>query len=136
MKKINIIAIIISLAILTALIVSAVNYDKSPKIEIDLLEYDFGKIRKQDGVISKNFEIKNSGSKKLIINDITTSCGCTSAKIDKKEISSGESAIIKVDFDPNFHEEPKGRFSRSVFIPTNDPKNPEIELKIFAEIIK
>jgi len=86
MKKINIIAIIISLAILTALIVSAVNYDKSPKIEIDLLEYDFGKIRKQDGVVSKNFEIKNSGSKKLIINDITTSCGCTFAKIDKKEI--------------------------------------------------
>ena len=108
--------------------------EKPPNAQFDLKEYDFGKIRKIDGVVSKDFVLTNVGGEKLIIGDITTSCSCTSAKIDKKEIISKEAVIMKVDFDPNFHEEPKGRFSRSVYVPTNDPDNKEIELKIFVEI--
>lgn len=108
--------------------------EKPPSAQLDLKEYDFGKIRKADGVVSKNFILTNIDGEKLTIGDITTSCGCTSAKIDRKEIMPKETAIIKVDFDPNFHEEPKGRFLRSIFIPTNDPDNKEIELKIFVEI--
>ncbi len=108
--------------------------EKQPNAQFDSKEYDLGKIRKADGVVNKNFVITNVGGEKLIIGDITTSCGCTTAKIDNKEILSGEKANITVNFDPNFHEEPKGRFSRSIYIPTNDPDNKEIELKIFTEI--
>ena len=116
----------------SALLVS----EKIAKAEMDILEYDFGKIKKVDGVVSKKFTLSNSGREKLVIGDITTSCGCTTAKVDKKEAESGEKIIIEVKFDPNFHEEPKGRFSRSIFIPTNDPVNNEIELKIFMEILE
>ncbi|KKR88827.1 MAG: hypothetical protein UU85_C0001G0010 [Candidatus Wolfebacteria bacterium GW2011_GWA2_42_10] len=112
------------------------NSDKNPKAEISVLEYDFGKISRIDGVVSKKFTILNGGEGKLIIGEISTSCGCASAQADKKEAAPNEKISIEVKFDPNFHEEPEGRFSRSVFIPTNDPTNREIELKIFVEIIK
>src|SRR3990167_5693750 len=109
------------------------NSAKNPKVEVDALEYDFGKIRKIDGIVSKKFTLSNSGENKLIVGEISTSCGCTSAQADKKEAAPNEKITVEVKFDPNFHEEPKGRFSRSIFIPTNDPNNQEIEFKIFVE---
>ena len=105
-----------------------------PKAITEKTEYDFGQIRKSDGVVKTDFVISNNSSGELLIGDITTSCSCTSAKIDKKKIAAGDKAILTVNFDPNFHKEPEGRFFRSVFAPTNDPNKKEIEFKIFIEI--
>lgn len=105
------------------------------KIEAVIREYDFGKIKKQNGNVYADFTVKNTGTDMLTIGDIVTSCGCTSAKIDTAAIAPEKTANVTVTFDPNFHEEPQGRFSRSVFVPTNDPANQEIELKIYVEII-
>lgn len=105
-----------------------------PKAETNITEYDFGKILKEDGIASTDFIINNSGKADLIIGDITTSCGCTSAKIDKTTVAPKDNAIVTVSFDPNFHKEPEGEFSRSIFIPTNDPNNKEIEFKISVEL--
>ena len=105
-----------------------------PKAKIDIKEYKFGEIFKKDGVVSANFMINNFGNTNLVIGDITTSCGCTSAIIDKTEISPNDNATVTVFFDPNFHKEPEGKFSRSIFIPTNDPNNKEMEFKIFVEL--
>ncbi|MBI5079410.1 DUF1573 domain-containing protein [Candidatus Wolfebacteria bacterium] len=108
--------------------------DKLPLVFIGETEYDFGKISKKNGIVTKEFTIANKGKSDLIIGDIVTSCGCTSAKIDKTVVAPDSSAVLTVNFDPNFHEEPQGRFSRSVFVPTNDPNNEEIEFKISVEI--
>lgn len=105
------------------------------KAETIIREYDFGTIKKQDGKVSANFTIKNTGTDTLAVGDIVTSCGCTSATIDVAAITPGKTATVRVTFDPNFHEEPQGRFPRSVFVPTNDPNNKEIEFTIFVEII-
>lgn len=105
------------------------------RAEADVREYDFGKITKQNGNVYTNFTVKNTGTDTLTIGDIVTSCGCTTAAIDTATIAPGKTATIRVTFDPNFHEEPQGRFSRSIFVPTNDPANQEIELTIFVEII-
>lgn len=115
------------------------NEVKSPaskfgKVDVKIKEYDFGKIRKANGAVKTDFIIQNNGTGKLAVGDIATSCGCTTAAIDKKQLAAGESAILTVVFDPNFHEEPKGRFSRSIFVPTNDPENGELEFIIFVEI--
>ena len=107
---------------------------KQPKAVAEKTEYDFRQIRKSDGVVKTDFVIFNKGSAELLIGDLTASCSCTSAKIDKKKIAAGDKAILTVNFDPNFHKEPEGRFFRSVFAPTNDPNKKEIEFKIFIEI--
>lgn len=107
---------------------------KLPSVFVEEKEYDFGKISRKNGLVNKEFIIANKGRGDLVIGDIVTSCGCTSAKLDKTVVAPDSSAVLTVNFDPNFHEEPQGRFSRSVFVPTNDPNNEEIEFKISVEI--
>ena len=107
---------------------------EQPRVELGVTECDFGVISKKDGIVSANFTVGNIGKTMLAIGDITTSCSCTSAKMSASRIPAGGDALLTVNFDPNFHEEPKGRFSRSVFVPTNDPENEELEFTIFVEI--
>lgn len=112
-----------------------IDYNK-PVAETHNSSHDFGKVSKSGGIVSTVFEIENHGKETLIIGDISTSCGCTSAEIDTKELGFDEEAELTVYFDPNFHEEPEGKFSRSVFVPTNDEGMPEIQFDIFVEVIE
>lgn len=104
-------------------------------VSADVREYDFGKIRKENGKVSTTFVLANTGGDPLVVGDIVTSCGCTTAAITENSIAPGKSATLTATFNPNFHEEPQGRLFRSIFVPTNDPANQEIEFKIYFEII-
>ena len=110
------------------------SYSNKPIISIDPIEYDFGKITKAGGIVTTTFEIKNIGNFELKIEPLSTSCGCTTAEIDSTSLQPGESTTLTVFFNPNYHKEPEGRFSRTVFIESNDPVNPESEVKIFIDI--
>lgn len=105
-------------------------------ISFDRTEHDFGEINQFDGIVNTTFLVKNNGDTTLNINSISTSCGCASAEIEHLEISPGETSTLTVFFDPDFHEEPKDKFSRTVFIETNDPANPESEVKIWVDILE
>ena len=109
--------------------------DDSPAAETHKSTHDFGKISKENGVVSTTFEIENHGRGILIIGEISTSCGCTSAEVDKTELGFNETTDLTVYFDPNFHEEPEGQFERSVFVKTNDPKLSEMQFDVSVEII-
>ncbi len=106
-----------------------------PIAKFDRLEHDFGQIPKLGGPVETVFQLTNTGSKPLQIDRITTSCGCTSADLEKMTIRPGETVPLVVKFDPNFHKEPQGRLERVVTLFTNIPDQPEIEVKIYAEII-
>ncbi len=109
---------------------------QNPKIEVNQSSYDFGKINRKDGIVETTFTITNSGSEELVIEDMSTSCGCTTAELSSKTLKSGESADLLVKFDPDFHKEPQGRLERTVTLFTNDPDNSEFNVDIYAEIIE
>lgn len=115
-------------------ITDKVNYNK-PFAETHNDTYDFGKIRKEDGIVSTTFEIENHGKELLVLGDISTSCGCTSASVASTKLGFNEETELTVYFDPNFHEEPEGEFTRSVFVKTNDPDSPEMQFDIHVEIL-
>lgn len=94
-----------------------------PKISFARELHDFGQVPQLGGVVTTEFTVFNKGDSNLEINSISTSCGCTTAEIDFNIIKPGESATLKVFFDPNFHKEPDGIFKRTVFLETNDPDN-------------
>jgi len=96
--------------------------------------YDFGSIQRKDGVVTTTFSVANEGTQAVGIEEISTSCGCTSAKISSKTIEAGKSAELEVFFDPDFHKEPLGKFSRTVFLQTSEGK--ELQAKIFVEILE
>lgn len=108
--------------------------ESGSRIELDRTFYDFGVIPQYGGTVQKTFTVKNSGKETLTIGDITTSCSCTSATISDTSISPAGTATLTVVFNPNFHEEPRDVFKRTVFIPTNDPTTPEAEVTIQVDI--
>lgn len=113
---------------------SAQTQTSGPKITVDRTLHDFGMIPQFGGTVEATFTVKNKGTELLEIGDITTSCSCTSASISSSRILAGDEAELTVVFDPDFHEEPLDMFKRTVFIPTNDLANPEMEVAIQVDI--
>jgi len=99
---------------------------------IEPSKYDFGIIDKKDGVVSTTFIIKNTGKKFVTIKETSTSCGCTSVMLSSKDIKPEETSLLEVSFDPNFHNEPQGKFSRTAFLQTSE--GIELQAKINVEI--
>ena len=111
---------------------SGKNTDAASALHVVPASYDFGVISKVDGVVETTFVIENSSDNEISITEITTSCGCTTAEIDEKVIPAGGSRQLSVFFDPDFHKEPEGKFSRTVFLQTSE--NEEILAEIEVEI--
>lgn len=115
---------------------SAQEYGDSPTINFDRTSHDFGEIPQFGGTVETTFTIKNTGKGVLEIGQITTSCACTTAKIEKLAIGPGQETALQVIFNPNLHEEPEEKFQRTIFIPTNDPQNKDAELTISVDILE
>ena len=90
-QKLNLILIIGSVAILTAIIVLAGalsgNSQNSSSVYSNSVltaennNYDFGTISMANGNVSYKFKLKNEGNEKIIIKKVYTSCMCTTAAI-------------------------------------------------------
>lgn len=97
-------------------------------------EFDFGVIKQSGGIVKHDFSFTYNGNESIEIVGLPTSCGCTSASIDKDKLSKGDRATITVLFDPNLHAEPDGRFFKTVSLVTEPALEDELELKIWAEM--
>lgn len=128
--------------------------DNPPKIEITNPRYDFGTISQADGVVSTTFTIKNTGGSDLIIDNMDSSCMCTTANIIYNgqegpifgmsmhggnpedyslSIPPGDTAQLKVYYDPMAHgpqDKPQQRITREITIVSNDPVDFQTKVKI------
>lgn len=125
-----------------------------PIISLEPESYDFGAVSVKKGVASTLFELKNIGSKDLVINKLETSCGCTSASIVFQDeegprfampghgienptdweltIPAGETAFLKVYYDPSVHLDFRGPATREISVFSNDPI--DFEKKVQVEL--
>jgi len=110
--------------------------DGGARIAFDRTVHDFGDVPQSAGILSTMFEVNNTGDEILEIGELSTSCGCTTAEISQDSISPSGSAVLTVYFDPDFHDEPLDKITRTVFIPTNDPTQQEAEVKITIDILE
>ena len=97
-------------------------------------EYDFGILKQSGGKVSHDFAFTYAGDAPIVITALPTSCACASAEVDRRELESGDSGVLTVTFNPNLHEEPEGRFYKSVTMLTKPPLPSQPEVKIWAEI--
>ncbi len=96
--------------------------------------HDFGTIKQSGGKVSHDFAFVYNGNESLKITGVPTSCACTSAKVTPTDLNPGDSGILTVTFNPNLHEEPEGKFFKTVSLLT-EPALAEIpEVKIWTEI--
>lgn len=106
-----------------------------PRLEISPPSFDFGAIDYGQSV-EYNFKVANSGGEVLEITRVTTSCACTSAKINREQINPGEEAELKVIYDTGKMSgaHAKGKQERIIFIRSNDPARPQAEAAITAVV--
>lgn len=95
-------------------------------------QHDFGKIA-EGNKVEYTFKFENKGTESLVIKDVKTSCGCTAAIVSNSTVKPGEVGSIKVDFDTKNRE---GRNSKSITIVSNDSKEPNKVLTIYADVQK
>lgn len=118
MKKLY---LIITLVIMLSMSAFADAVIKFKQTTVDFGEIDSGK------VIDLQFEFENSGDSLLEIKNVRSTCGCTVAKLEKKEYKPGEKGVIPVKF---FSRGYRGRVTKSITISSNDKDNVYTVLKI------
>ena len=82
------------------------------------IKHDFGEKLKAGKDYTYDFVFFNTGKTPLIINDVKTSCHCTTAEFPKQPVMPGESAEIHV----TLNEDSKGFFRRSITVYNNSAK--------------
>jgi hypothetical protein len=103
---------------------------QTPKIEFEEKSHDFGTATEGDR-LTHVFVVKNTGGGTLIIDRVSTSCGCTAAVLKKKEIPPGSQGEVEVTFDTTRRG---GDNRKTITVQSNDPANPRMELEIRAKV--
>jgi len=93
---------------------------------IDSAAYDFGTIE-EGAIVEHDFKFRNDGEYPLILNNISTSCGCTTPEWPKDPIEPNQTSSIKVRFDSKHKEGPQVK-TITVYANT-EPANTELRLK-------
>lgn len=112
-------------------------------VQINPENYDLGEVPINGGIVTKDYEVKNTTSQTIKLKKIVTSCMCTQVKASYKdretrffgmehpgdrnppinlEIPPGETAKVTVNFDPAAHgPQGVGVFDRAVLLTFSDP---------------
>ena len=106
--------------------------DSAPVISFQEESYNFGEITPEE-IPTHIFKFKNTGDEALIIKGIKVTCeSCVDALlISTKIIEPGETGEIKVTINSL---DIKGRFSKRIYVNSNDPNNPQIAIKVLGFI--
>ncbi len=125
----------------------------APVMEVTPKEYEAGTISMAAGVVKYTYKIENKGDGELKINNIKTSCHCTTAKLkigDNEspsfgmdstfsswtgKIPGGGEGLLEVTFDPAYHgSSGVGAAIRAIYFSTNDPNNKKSEVRLSANV--
>lgn len=111
----------------------AVCNNKAPIITIEPALQDLGNQPQQ--LIDLVYTVKNTGNADLIIEKVSVSCECTTAELEKSTIPPGESAELRVKFDPA-EDNLFGEIQRIIYLRSNDLVKPEAEAEFRVTIHK
>lgn len=103
---------------------------RSVECEFDRLSWDFGEIVCAQEAVAL-FNVVNTGSAPLVIENVTTSCGCTLAKWDEEPIMPGDTAQLKISYNSNI----VGEIRRSVVVKTNDKQKRRTMLMLTGNVV-
>ena len=87
--------------------------------------YDFGKATEGE-IVEYNYRFKNTGTKPLVVTNVSASCGCTVPEKPEQPIKPGETGYIKVKFNS---EHRVGKAHKTITVSSNaEPAFPELLL--------
>jgi hypothetical protein len=114
--------------------------------------HDFGDVSVEGGTVTATVLVKNEGQGDLVIDNIETSCMCTTAMLTIRDTVSPvygmnmndgkhptgwsgtvhpeEEALLHVFYDPTMHGDFRGPLTRTISLFSNDPIDFQKEVKI------
>jgi len=112
------------------LVMNAALASGQPKIKFKETAWNFGKV-KQGEVMSHEFVFTNEGDATLVIQKVSTSCGCTAALVSADKVQPGKEGRIEIKFDTRGYG---GPVNKLVYVDSNDPGEAHRQLEVSAEI--
>lgn len=104
--------------------------EQYPVFSVAERAYDFDTIYAGE-VVEHGFRFKNTGSKPLIIQSASSTCGCTVPSFPKSPVNPGAEAVLKVVFNSAGKS---GNQVKPIFITANTMPA-RFQLKITAEVL-
>lgn len=93
-------------------------------LELKELEYNFGSIP-QGKPVFHTFQIINKGTSPLKLDNVQTSCGCTTPEWSKEPIAPGATSQVKV----GYNAAAEGHFEKSITLTYNGNSTKQITIK-------
>jgi hypothetical protein len=122
------------LLVLTSVLLFACSSGQ-PKIMLERGRIDVGEVVNGE-IATRQISVSNEGKANLVIEAVTTSCGCTKARLEPMTIPPGGSGVLTIEFDSAAHgEELSGSLIRQIFITSNDRQQPEVLVELAATVI-
>jgi hypothetical protein len=104
---------------------------KGPRLYVEPTPFDFGQAV-QNKTLQKEFSIRNFGGSDLVIENVSTTCGCTAALLADKVIKPGGSTPLRVSLETRNYA---GKMERTVLIRSNDPEASTTEVKVSVTVV-
>ncbi len=115
-------------------------------VKAETTELDLGEVSVAGGTVVRDVRITNAGNRELELLSLYTSCSCTTASIVYRGYESerygmeagsinvglepGESATLRIYYDPTVHSDLRGLVIRSVYLRTSDPVTPVLTVRL------
>ncbi|HUS74116.1 MAG TPA: DUF1573 domain-containing protein [Sedimentisphaerales bacterium] len=109
---------------------AAQSQGQGPEITFEKLMHDFGDVA-PGTTNTYEFKFTNTGNALLKIGKIKCSCGCTVAKLIKKEYAPGESGALKIMYSVGSRA---GSARKTCSVPSNDRKKRAVTLTVKARV--
>lgn len=109
----------LSFIVLFTILVSSIAFaQQPPKMDFAKTEHNFGTIKEELGAVTTLFEFTNTGKSPLIIQRVSSSCGCTTPSYTREPILPGKKGTISAKYATVARP---GTFNKTITVYTNVP---------------
>ncbi len=104
--------------LLFSLIMTGLAFAQKPAMEFQKTEHNFGTIKEEIGAVTTQFAFENTGDAPIIIQRVSSSCGCTTPSYTRQPILPGKEGTISAQYSTVRRP---GTFNKTIRVYTNIP---------------
>jgi hypothetical protein len=123
-------AILAAVAGLAAAAFAVEKPEAGPRIRVEPESFDFGHAL-PGKTLRKEFTLRNFGDAELVIEGVSTTCGCTAALTAQSRVKPGGSTSLSVTLETRRYS---GKVERQVLVRSNDKKTPLLRVLVSATV--
>ena len=106
---------------------------KGAEISFEHLAYDFGTLLESIGFAKHQYPFTNTGTQALFIQQVHTSCGCTTPDWTRDTILPGKTGFIEASYETVNR---LGEFKKTITVYSNALSSPIVHLDIAGNVVK